>query len=398
MAALVQKTSEVIILRGGSVYSPAFCATADVLIAGGRVIRIGSSAETPYPDWAETVDVCGCAVVPGFIDQHIHITGGGGLGGPGTASPPIPLSAITRSGFTTVVACNGADNVTRNMFGIVTRASALERFGISAYAYSGGYRAPLSSLTGNVDTDIIACDKIIGAKVAVGEARGGITDSETLVHIASSVRVAGEVAGKAGVTHIHLGDSTDGIRVVTEALATGLLDPGRIVLTHVNRSAEILEAAASLAINGIWLDVTAVQDPALGRFDAVGPAEALEWLTANGVNPDRICLSSDCGASTEHTDANGSVYRELTTPSITLAALKAYAGTADGGIARAIRVVTSNPAACLHIDHAKGNIKPGADADVVVLEEPFEIRHVLAGGRWLVRDGEPCVYDYFEGR
>jgi len=44
-------------------------------------------------------------VCPGLIDQHIHITGGGGEEGPGSRIPEIMLSECLTAGITTAVGC-----------------------------------------------------------------------------------------------------------------------------------------------------------------------------------------------------------------------------------------------------------------------------------------------------
>jgi beta-aspartyl-dipeptidase (metallo-type) len=50
-------------------------------------------------------------------------------------------------------------------------------------------------------------------------------------------------------------------------------------------------------------------------------------------------------------------------------------------------VVTSNVAAILKLS-GKGRVAAGMDADLLLLDEEDRIRHLLANGRWLVRDGE----------
>ena len=44
----------------------------------------------------------------------------------------------------------------------------------------------------------------------------------------------------------------------------------------------------------------------------------------------------------------------------------------------------------------KGSIAPGADADLVCLDDALGVRHVMAGGRWMVEDGAPVVKGTFE--
>jgi dihydroorotase len=62
-----------LLLRGGRVIDPAnnVDAVQDVLIADGKIERLGRSLEAP-PD-AEIVDANGKIVCPGFIDIHVHL-------------------------------------------------------------------------------------------------------------------------------------------------------------------------------------------------------------------------------------------------------------------------------------------------------------------------------------
>jgi predicted amidohydrolase len=60
-----------IVLRGGRVCDPGTGseAIADVLVVDGRVAGVEPSVEAPD---AETVDVTGCVIGPGFVDLHSH--------------------------------------------------------------------------------------------------------------------------------------------------------------------------------------------------------------------------------------------------------------------------------------------------------------------------------------
>ena len=44
---------------------------AAVVVDGERVVWVGSSAETPAAD--DRIDLCGAAVLPGFVDSHAHL-------------------------------------------------------------------------------------------------------------------------------------------------------------------------------------------------------------------------------------------------------------------------------------------------------------------------------------
>ena len=78
-------------------YTPQDQGIQDVLIAGGQIVAMGRHLH--YPD-AKQIDGRGMILTPGLIDQHVHITGGGGEGGFQTRAPEIQLSALIRAGIT----------------------------------------------------------------------------------------------------------------------------------------------------------------------------------------------------------------------------------------------------------------------------------------------------------
>ena len=79
-----------IIIRQAEVYNPEYLGKQDVLICGGRVEAVADHLEIGYG--CQEIDARGCLLVPGFIDQHEHIIGGGGEGSFCTRSPEIQLN------------------------------------------------------------------------------------------------------------------------------------------------------------------------------------------------------------------------------------------------------------------------------------------------------------------
>ena len=61
-----------LLLNNADVYAPAATGRADILAAGGRILRIEPSIELP-PAYVEEVDASGLIAVPGFIDGHVHM-------------------------------------------------------------------------------------------------------------------------------------------------------------------------------------------------------------------------------------------------------------------------------------------------------------------------------------
>jgi beta-aspartyl-dipeptidase (metallo-type) len=57
--------------------------------------------------------------------------------------------------------------------------------------------------------------------------------------------------------------------------------------------------------------------------------------------------------------------------------------------------MTINVARLLRLEN-KGRIEAGADADFVCLGDALDVRHVMAGGQWMVQDQVPLVHGLFE--
>ena len=74
----------------------------------------------------------GKLMFPGFIDNHVHILGGGGEGGFNTRTPEIKFTDLIKAGITSVVGCIGTDDVCRNIKTLIAKVKELELNGISA--------------------------------------------------------------------------------------------------------------------------------------------------------------------------------------------------------------------------------------------------------------------------
>ena len=69
------------LIRNGRLYAPDEIGKRDVLIAAGKILKIAEKIDVPQNLEVKTVDAAGKFITPGFIDLHVHITGGGGEGG-----------------------------------------------------------------------------------------------------------------------------------------------------------------------------------------------------------------------------------------------------------------------------------------------------------------------------
>ena len=127
-----------ILLRNADVYAPEPLGVRHILIAGERVVWLGRDLP-PLPPalGVEEHDLDRRRVIPGLIDGHVHLTGGGGEAGPHTRVPPLALSALTRAGVTTAVGVLGTDDATRTTAELVATTRGLNQLGLRARRRSG---------------------------------------------------------------------------------------------------------------------------------------------------------------------------------------------------------------------------------------------------------------------
>ncbi|MDH6114464.1 putative amidohydrolase YtcJ [Kitasatospora sp. MAP12-15] len=76
---MTERTSRTVLLRGGTVYSPADPFATAMLIEGEQIAWVGSEgAADSYAAVAdEVVDLAGALVTPAFVDAHVHATSAG---------------------------------------------------------------------------------------------------------------------------------------------------------------------------------------------------------------------------------------------------------------------------------------------------------------------------------
>jgi beta-aspartyl-dipeptidase (metallo-type) len=382
-------------LRNADVYAPQALGMRHLLLGGGTVLWMGDS-EPALPDafGIETLDLEGARLIPGFIDGHVHVSGGGGEAGFATRVPAPLLSRYTTAGVTTVIGLLGTDDVSRGTAELLSHVYALREQGMGAWAYCGGYHLPPATLTGTVRGDIAFAEPLIGVgEVAISDHRSSQPTLDDVLRLASEAHVAGLMTGKAGIVHLHLGDGARGLELVRQALDQSELPPRVFQPTHVNRKKALFEEAIALAKRGCHVDITAF--PVEEGEDTWPAAEALLRYLDSGAPPERVSISSDAGGCLPCFDADGRVCgMDVGHSGALLDTLNAL--LARGlPLARALPAFTSNPADLLRLP-GKGRIEPGADADLVALDGDGAAHHVWLGGVVHVRAGEAVRRGMFE--
>jgi len=383
------------LLRNAELYDPAPKGRQHLLVAGETLVWVGR--ELPKLDRSLGVveeDIEGRRVIPGLIDGHVHLTGGGGEAGPHTRVPPVALSRLTAGGVTTAVGVLGTDDTVRTTAELVTVARGLIQEGLTAFCHTGGYHVPPTTATGSVRLDIVLIDLVIGVgEIAITDHRSSQPTPDGLLRLAADAHVGGLMSGKAGIVHLHVGDGPAGLEPVRQALARSELPPAVFNPTHVNRKRRLFDEAMALADHGCTVDLTAF--PVEEGEDAWRAEEALVRYLDAGLPPTRITVSSDGGGCLPVFDAEGRVSAmEVGAPSATGDTLRGLL-CAGQPLERVLPAFTTNPARLLRLGR-KGHLGAGADADLVVLDRAGAVADVMARGRWHVRGGRAVTRGTFE--
>lgn len=387
------------IIKNGEVYSPEYLGKKDVVLVGNKIEGIYESIYIPK-DFIDinVIDASGKLVLPGFIDSHVHILGGGGEGGFKTRTPEIQLSDLLLGGVTTVVGCLGTDGVCRDVRSLLAKARALDEEGITTYIYTGSYEIPVNTITGTVRSDVILIDKVIGAgEIAISDHRSSQCTFNEFVNVVAQARVGGILSGKAGITNVHIGDGKGELKYLLKMIQESDLPTSQVVPTHINRSEKVFQSGIQFAKIGGFVDLTTSSDPEFLEEGEVKASIGLMRMIGEGISVDQIMFSSDGQGSLPIYNKVGeligigigsvqSLFREVKD-----AVKKDGANLED-----AIKAITSNPARALKLS-SKGEIEKGKDADIVIIDkDEFNIVNVIAKGREVLSEGKLLVRGTFE--
>lgn len=374
------------LIKNVHVYQPEDRGIQDILLCHEKIVEIGANLAGLYPQ-AHSIEGNGMLAIPGYLDQHVHVTGGGGEGGFRTRVPELRLSDCIQAGVTTVVGLLGTDGITRSVENLVAKTKALNEEGITAFCLSGSYGYPSVTLTGDLKKDIAFIQEVLGVKLAISDHRSSHVQKNELIRVASYVRQAALISGKAGLVVCHVGAGQGQLTMIFEVLAETDLPIKHFRPTHVQR---VQEQAVEFAKLGGYIDFTASDNPQ-------GPATSIVAALEAGAPLERITLSSDANGSmprwNERNEMIGITAASMGSIHKVILALIQEKGLS---ITEAISLVTTNVAQALELEKTKGRVSPGFDADILLLDQALRIDSVFARGRKMMQGGRLLVKGTFE--
>lgn len=371
------------LFTAGSRISP-----ARLLIEGGTVAAVGDPGTIRVPAGSERIDASGLLVTPGFIDPHIHGCGGVDLMEGSYETLNAVSRILVRHGTTSFLPTTVSSPVN-----VLT--SALERLGITlAKSFDGAtpigihLEGPFISgaKRGTHQTSHILAPDLNAFEQWV-RASGNSVRLMTVAPELNGIAALLTFASRFGVT-LAMGHSNATFEEARAAVERGVCyavhtfnamrafshrDPGIVgeVLSDDKVFAEIIA-------DGIHVDEAVVRifarakgsarvllvTDAISATDMPDGSYALGGSTVNVVNG--ICR-----------DAEGRLAGSTLTQDI---ALRNFVQWTNWPLEDALQGLTINPARVLKLEK-KGVLEPGADADVVIMDEKLRVIKTMVGGR-----------------
>jgi len=395
--------------------------TGDVLVRDGRIVAIGAAARKALRGPARVLDARGCAVIPGFVQAHVHLCQTLFRG----MADDLPLLDWLRQRIWPLEAAHDEASL---------RASA--ELGLVEMMRAGTTTILDMGTVRHHDVVFDACVRsgvrAIGGKTMMDVGEGvpkGLRET-TKSSLDESERLAREWQGREG--RIGYAWAPRFVLSCSEKLVRGAVERaqelGQIVHTHVAEHASEREAVR----RALGADDLAV----LRRWGVRGPRAVL----AHGVQltDDEARALADDGTRVVHCPsanlklgsgiarvsdldaigvrlalgADGAPCNNDMDPWVEMrhAALLAKVRTAPTALpaARVLRLATIDGARALGLDAEIGSLEPGKKADLAVVRidgphaepggDPYarlvyachasDVRHVLVDGALVVKDGE----------
>jgi N-acetylglucosamine-6-phosphate deacetylase len=386
-----------IVIHAGRAFTPfEEISDAVIVIQGSKISAVGQRGKVDLPRGVRELNASGRTVVPGFVDVHIHGAGGHDVMEGTREALEIISATVAAHGTTSLVATTvtASEKETRdsvagiahfilNTSQYATRELSAEILGIH---FEGPFISPVRRGVHPAKW-IVAPSRELLAQL-LGEARGTAQILTLAPELPGALDLI-SVARQAGLV-VSLGHTDATYEQAQAAIEAG-----------ASHAAHVFNAMRPFSHRGTGVIGAVLTSPKVSAeliADGVHVDEAAMRMLIELKTPERVILVSDGISATGMPDGkyqlgmfevnvSGGVARnaEGKLAGSTLTLDRALRNMVSLGVplSSALRMMTANPARQIGLGTRKGVLAPGADADLVFLDDKLEVSGVMTRGAGL---------------
>lgn len=364
-----------------------------VLIQGERILAAGNAAEVPIPENAQRIDASSHLVAPGFIDTHVHGREGHYFGDDEAITLEMCRSSL-RSGTTALLPTVGAQPTLEGLLQqMATIRQAMENLTDGAQILGlhaeGPYFSDEPVARGSQPAALFRKPSIDEVRQMMKASRDSLRIMALAPELEGAVEVIEELVARGVV--VSAGHSASSYEQAMAAVEAGLS-----CATHTfNGMLPFHHRKPGLL--GAVLTCPEIRAELIADGEHVSPTAMRLLLQMKGV--DGVHLVTD---NTMYAGLPDGIYEDAKRDrTVRKEGNRAYVvgGTLAGSVAPmsacvrtlvrdvgcsvpdAVRMATLNPARLIHVDDQRGSLEPGKLADLVVLDNQFEVELTVVRGR-----------------
>jgi N-acetylglucosamine-6-phosphate deacetylase len=369
---------------------------AVIVIQGSKIAAVGQRGKVDLPRGGREIKAGGRTVVPGFVDVHIHGAGGHDVMEGTRESLEIITATVAAHGTTSLVATTvtASEKETRDsVAGIAhfilntsqypTRELAAEILGIH---FEGPFISPARRGVHPAKWIVPPSSELLAQLLR--EARGTAQILTLAPELPGALDLIA-VARTAGLV-VSLGHTDATYEQAQAAIEAG-----------ASHAAHVFNAMRPFSHRGTGVIGAVLTSPKVSAeliADGVHVDEAAMRMLVELKTPERVILVSDGMSATGMPDGkyqlgmfevkvSGGVARnaegKLAGSTLTLDRALRNMVALGVPLSSALRMVTANPARQVGLGSRKGVLAPGADADLVFLDDKLEVTGVMTRGAGL---------------
>jgi N-acetylglucosamine-6-phosphate deacetylase len=374
-----------LISAGTIVIDGRICRPGWLQTSGRRILGCGAG----MPPGTVDVDFPDSVVVPGFIDMHVH--GGGGASYTDADGPDIAAGAgfHLRHGTTTTLASLVTAAPAELLTGVRALADATRLGTVAGIHLEGPWLSPARcgahDHTRMRDPDPAEIDAVLAAgdgtirMVTLAPERPGsqwaiqrFLDAGVVVAVGHTdatyeqVRQAVDLGATVGT---HLFNAMPPLHHRAPGPVLALLQDPRVIVELIADGVHVHPVMVTAVIGAAGPDRVAVVTDAIaaaGCGDGMFRLGSVPIDVASGVA--RVQGTSTIAGSTATMDQ---LFRRVSGPG------------SDAALTAAVQMTSATPARALRLDGV-GNLRPGDDANLVVLDRDLQVTAVMVHGGWRV--------------